>query len=242
MPKVIDLGDLSIYPVEWDRSEITLRDSMYQIARTGALPIILGGDHFITYPLVEGFKEAIVEGGGKKIGYIQLSSQLDLGDEDRVWGKVWRGATARRIMDPGTVDTKNMVWIGTNGYIRTEQWDLAQELDLKVFTLQDIRSRGIAAVAQEAADIAGEGCDSIYLSVDYDVLDGGYVAMTGRPSFDGMTNVDLLKAIDVLRRSKVGAMDLVGMNPTVEMVGATGQLFATWLVVRFISEKVLAWA
>jgi agmatinase len=240
--KVIDLGDLNVYPVNWDQTAGALRDSMRQIAGTGALPVILGGDHFITYPLVEGFKDAVVERRGSKVGYIQFSSQLDLGDEDPVWGKVWRGATARRIIDGGTVDTKNMVWVGANGYIRAEQLELAQELNLNVFTLADIRNQGITAVAQQAAEIAGDGCDAVYLSVDFDVLDGGYVAMTGAPSFDGITNVELLKAVDVLRRTKVGAMDLVGMNPTVEMSGATGQRFAVWLVVRFMSEKVLAWA
>ena len=240
--KVIDLGDLNVYPVEWDKTAAALRESMHQIARTGALPIILGGDHFITYPLVQGFADAVIEGGGKKVGYIQFSSQLDLGDRDPVWGSVWRGATARRIMDSGAVDNKNMVWVGTHGYIRSAQWELAQELGLNVFTLDDIRRQGIASVAKQAAEIAGDGCDSVYLSIDYDVMDGGYVAMTAAPLFDGITNVELLKAMDVLRRTKVGAMDLVGINPTVEMVSATGQRFAAWLVVRFISENVLAWA
>ena len=240
--KVIDLGDLTGYPVDWDRTAAALRDSMHQIARTGALPIILGGDHFITYPLVEGFADAVIGGGSKKVGYIQFSSQIDLGDQDPVWGSVWRGATARRIIDGGVVDTKNMVWVGTHGYIRAAQWELAQELDLKIFTLDDIRRQGIASVAQQAAEIAGDGCESVYLSIDYDVLDGGYVAMTAAPAFDGITNVELLKAIDVLRGTKVGAMDLVGMNPIVDRAATTGQRFAAWLVVRFISEKVLAWA
>ena len=65
--KVIDLGDLNVYPVDWDQTAAALRDSMHQIARTGALPVILGGDHFITYPLVQGFKDAVAERGDKKI-------------------------------------------------------------------------------------------------------------------------------------------------------------------------------
>ena len=237
--KIIDLGDFIVFPVEWDKMAESLRGTMHRIAGTGALPIILGGDHFISYPLVQGFADAVTERGGKKIGYIQLSSQLDLGDQDPVWGDVWRGSTARRIMDTGAVDASNMVWIGVNGYIRTDQWELAHELDLKVFTLNDIRREGIESIAQQAAEIAGEGCDSVYLSVDIDVLDGGYVSMTDAPVFDGLTNVDLLKAIDVLRMTNVGAMDLVGMNPAVDWVGAIGPRFATWLIVRFISQKIL---
>ena len=239
--KLRDMGDLSIYPIEWDKTQASLRESMYQIARRGALPVMLGGDHFITYPLVQGFKDAVMERGGRKIGYIQFSSQLDLGDEDPVMGRVWRGATARRIIDGGMVDTGNMVWVGTNGYVRAEQWDLAQEFGVKIFTIADIRRQGIVAVAEEAAEIAGDGCDAIYLAVDLDVLDGGYVAMTAAPSFDGMRNIDLWKAMDVLTRSKVGAMDLCGLNPVIEIEGQgkTGQRFGVHLVLRFIYPRIM---
>ena len=242
--RMIDVGDLNVYPVDWDKTEASLRDSMAQITRTGALPIILGGDHYITYPLVQGFGDAVAEAGGKskKVGYIQFSSQLDLGDEDPVWGRVWRGATARRIIDTGAAETRNMVWVGTNGYVRSEQWALAQELGLNIFTLDDIHRDGVIAVAERAAELAGDGCDSIYLSVDFDVLDGGYSSMTGAPSFNGLRNVDLLRAIDVLRRAKIGALDVVGVNPTLDLVGIAGQNLANWLVTRFISDTVLAWA
>ena len=239
--KVIDVGDLNVYPVDWDRTSASLRRSMYQIARTGALPVIFGGDHFISYPLAQGFRDAVLEKSGGRIGYVQFSSRLDLGDTDPVWGSVWRGATARRIMDSGTVDSRNMVWVGTNGYVRSDQWDLVQELDLRIFTLEDIRRDGIVAVAHQAADIAGDGCDAVYLSVDFDVLDDGFVAGAGDTAFDGISNVELLKAIDVLRRTKIATIDIVGLNPLIEMVAATGQRFASWLVIRFISEKTMAW-
>ena len=207
----------------------------------GALPVILRGDHFITYSLVQGFKNAVIEGGGNKIGYIQLSSQLDLGDEDPVWGKVWRGTTARRIMDGGMVDTRNMVWVGTNGYVRSEQWELAQELELNMFTLDDIRREGITAIAEQAIQIAGQDCDSIYLSVDLDVLDGGYVSQTGAPAFEGITDVDLTAAINVLTHSKIGAMDLCGLNPFLDVPaqGENGQRFAGLLVLRFIYPRIM---
>ena len=239
--KLRDLGDIAVYPIQWEQSEETLRESIYQIAIRGALPVILGGDHFITYSLVQGFKDAVIEGGGSKVGYIQISSQLDLGVEDPVWGRVWRGTTARRIMDAGMVDTKNMVWVGTNGYVRSEQWELAQELELKMFTLDDIRREGITAIAQQAVQIAGQDCDSIYLSVDCDVLDGGYVSQTGAPAFDGITDVELTAAINVLADSKVGAMDLCGINPFLDSPaqGENGQRFGAQLVLRFIYPRIM---
>ena len=94
-----DIGDIEVYPQEWDKTQASLREATYQISRRGALPVILGGDHFVTYPLVQGFKDGIVERDGERVGYIQFSSQLDLGDEDPIWGKVWRGGTTKRILE-----------------------------------------------------------------------------------------------------------------------------------------------
>ena len=238
--KIVDVGDFSVFAVDWEQTAESVRRSMCQITRTGALPVVFGGDHFITCPLVEGFRDAITESRGGKIGYIQFSSRLDLAETNPVWGDVWRGATARRILDGGAVAPENMVWVGANGYVEPHELELVREHGLRVFTLDDVRREGIVSVAQQAADLSGQGCDAVYLSVDFDVLDPAYVAGTGNTSFDGLSNVQLLKAIDVLRRTKVEALDLVGLNPLLERVAETGQRFASWLVVRFISEKVRA--
>lgn len=239
--QVLDLGDFNAYPLDWPRTEKDLRRSLYKVASTGATPVVLGGDHFISYPLCLGYSDAVRERSGRGIGYIQLSSRLDLGTSDPVWGNVWRGATARRILDSATVSPKNMVWVGINGYVRREEWDFARDNNLSVFTLADIRQQGLRHVIENAMAIAGEGCESVYVSIDFDVMDGGIVAATADPCFDGLTNVELLKAVDILRRKKAGALDLVGMNPTVNMVSATGPRLGAWIVIRFLAGDALAY-
>ena len=239
--QILDLGDFNAYPLDWPRTEKELRRSLNEVSATGATPVVLGGDHFVSYPLCLGYADAIRERTGRGIGYVQLSSRLDLGTRDPVWEDVWRGATARRILDSGAVAPKNMVWIGANGYLRREEWDFAQERELSVFTLADVRRRGLQNVVENAMEIAGEGCDSVYVSIDFDVMDGGIVAATADPCFDGLTNVELLKAVDILRRKKAGALDLVGMNPTVNMLSATGPRLGAWIVIRFLAREALAY-
>lgn len=246
-PKVVhgklrDLGDLSLSHVDWAETERLLRDACRRIVGQRAVPVFLGGDHFISYPLVLGYRDAVVAAGGRGVGYIQLSSRLDLGDEDPVYGRVWRGATVRRILDAGAVQPRNLVWIGTNGYVRLPEWELARTLDARLFTPDDVRRRGIEAAAAEAVEIAGRSCDGIYVSVDMDVVDGGYVAMTGIPQFDGLRNDDVWKAMDVFARAPVGALDLCGLNPLVEVMslGKTGQRFGAHLVLRFAYPKIFA--
>jgi arginase family enzyme len=232
--KLLDLSDMNVYPLEWPKTEAALRRQMTDIASRGPIILVLGGDHFITYPLVQGYRDAIVARGGKKVGYIQFSGGLDLGYSDPLWGKVWRGATARRILETGTVDPGNMVWIGVKGYQPQKELAFAQEMGLRVFSLEDIRRDGIRRVMEEALKIAGDGCDSIYASVDYDVVDGGNAPGAAGTNFRGMSNVELLLAVDMLAQGNVGAMDIVGANPLLELLSETAERFGAWLAFRFI--------
>ena len=238
--KMVDLGNLRTTHLDWPKTSSELRQQMYEIARLGATPVILGGDHFITYPLVQGYLDAVSERGGKKIGYIQFSSQLDLGDEDPMWGKIWRGATAKRILDSGAVAPSNMVWVGVNGYVPQDQMAMVDELDLNVFTLSDIRRDGIEPVTERALELAGAGCDAVYVSVDVNAVDGVLVPGVDAPSFRGVKNIDLLRAADILAQSKAGALDLVGLNPIIESGGQneTGERFGSLLVNRYVTPRL----
>jgi agmatinase len=232
--KIMDLGDLNVYPKDWPKTETALKSQMYEISRRGALPLVLGGDHFITYPLVSGYADALRERSAKKVGYIQFSGNLDLGDHDPIWGNTWRGATARRIMESKAVDVQNMVWVGVKGYQAVTEVELARKLGLRLFTLKDIRDMGIQRVTEEAIEVAGAGCDAIYTSIDYDILDGGMMPGTATTSFQGIRNVDLLNAMDIIGNSKVKALDIVGVNPQIELRAETAQRFGAWLAARFV--------
>ena len=238
--KILDLGDTNIYPVDWGKMEAHLRRSMYEVVRRGALPVFLGGDHIISYPLLLGFRDAIAERGGGKVGYIQFSSQLDLGDEDALWGRVWRGATSRRILESGAVSRENMVYIGTNGYLPRDQVAMAEELEFKVFTLGDVERDGIQKVTQEALDIAGKGCDAVYVSMDADVIDGAYLQSATDHRFQGVTVPELEHAMNLICESKAGALDVVGSNPTLEFSGQgrTATQWAAWMAFRFIMPRL----
>jgi agmatinase len=234
--KIVDLGDLETNNFEPDRVEASLSQASREIARRGAKLVALGGDHLVTPSLLKGYREGLLERGSARIGYIRFSSQLDLGELDPVWKSVWRGSASRRILE-SPIDQRNMVWIGVHGYQRKEQVDFARSRDLRIVTLGEIRRRGIVNVTREAVDLATRDCDAVYLSIDFDVLDGGYVAQTPGYAFDGLTNVELLHAADVLNTAPVGSIDLVGLNPRVEPTAATGGRFGAWVILRLISQQ-----
>ena len=234
--KLVDIGDLAIHPMDLERTLASCRDSISAILGKGAMPIILGGDHYITYPLVQGFKSTL----GKNVGLIQLSSQLDLGDQDAVWGKDWHGATLRRILDQGIVEGKNTVFVGTQGFIPFAEWEMAQSVGATVITADSAKEIGMKETATRVLEAAGNGCDSIYLSLDIDVVDSGFASGTGDVIIGGLTPAELLSlSLELSASDKIGAIDVVEVAPNLDIRGRS-QSLAAQAIIELIAPRVFA--
>ena len=69
-------------------------------------------------------------------------------------------------------------------------------------------------------------------------MDGGNTPGAAATHFQGITNTELLRAVDMLGRGSVGAMDIVGANPLLELLSETAERFGAWLVFRFLWPHV----
>ena len=235
-PKLMDLGDLPVYPSDLNRTMSSCREFASAVAHMGAFGVVLGGDHYVTYPLIQGFREGL----GKKIGLIQLSSQLDLGDTDAVWGRDWHGATVRRILDDGLVEGKNIAFVGTQGYIPYAEWELARQRDASVITADRVQEQGPEETAARALEAAGDGCHAVYISLDVDVVDSGHASGTGDITISGLTPAEVLSLMVALSKSeKVGALDVVEVAPSLDPRGRTQRLSAQ-AIVELIAPRVFA--
>ena len=215
----------------------TLRDAAKRISGLGAVPIALGGDHFIACALAQGYQEAT----GAGILATSSSPAAWTSASETPPGETYGAAQlSAASLDSGTVHPKNLVWIGANGYVPLDQWQMANRLPATIIDAEQVRRRGIPDVIAEALERASDGCSGVFVGVDIDVMDGGYVAMTGTPRFDGLRNVDLFEALTLLARGPVGGVSLCGLNPLIETMSLikTGQRCGAEMLVRFIDEKI----
>jgi len=192
------------------------------------LPISLGGDHSITYPLVQGFCRARP---GKKYGLIYLDAHLDLRPLEThagVSGLLSSGNPFRRIIDDTTIpiEPKNMVAIGihrTSTPIFHEMERYATEQGMRIFydtECQTDRNRtGDAnhetspSFLQEALDIACDGTDGIYLSLDIDAVEARHAPGVSAPASIGLSRNQWLGWIqNIIATRKVVGADLVEVS------------------------------
>ena len=235
---LVDVGDLPVYPNDLDRTRESLRRGSCLAATSGALPVMFGGDHYVTFPLFQGVSEGLAARGVKRLGYIQFDNHLDLSDDNRIWGKHYHGSQARRISELPIVDAHNMVWVGASGYTPREQVDWLRRSGGTLWTPTDIHREGITHVVNRAIEIASHGTDGVYVSLDIDVVNGGASPGTGSVVTDGLSPQELIQAMGMLAASGVvRALDVTEVAPPLDPSERTIRIAAS-AVLEFLSPKI----
>jgi agmatinase len=202
---VVDAGDANVVPAWIERGHAVIYRKVLEVARTGAIPIVLGGDHSITWPSATAVAEIRRPG---TIGIVHFDAHADTANDD--WGVLaGHGTPMRRLIESGAVAGRNFVQVGLRGYwppVDVFEW--MKEHGLRYHFMTEIEERGTDAVIDDAIGEALDGPAAIYLSVDIDVVDPGLAPGTGTPEPGGLTSRELLRAI----RRVVGAVELAGMD------------------------------
>jgi agmatinase len=202
---VVDAGDANIVPAHHERAHAMIYRKVLEVAGTGAIPIVLGGDHSITWPSATAVAEVRRPGS---VGIVHFDAHADTAPDS--WGQIAsHGSPMRRLVESGAVEGRNFVQVGLRGYwppVDVLEW--MREHGLRYHFMTEMEERGAEAVIADAIAEALDGPDSIYLSIDIDVVDPGLAPGTGTPEPGGMLSRELLRAV----RQIVGAVDLAGMD------------------------------
>jgi agmatinase len=208
---VVDAGDAPVTPMDIDRAHAVIERKVFDVARSGAVPIVLGGDHSITFPSASAVARAVAP---RTLGIVHFDAHADAANA--TWGNLRsHGTPMRRLIESGAVAGRNFVQIGLRGYWpgpETLEW--MREQGLRWHLMAEIEERGAEAVIAEAIAEALDGPDLIYLSVDIDVIDPGMAPGTGTPEPGGMLTRELLRAVRQVASSvELAAMDVVEVCP-----------------------------
>ncbi len=211
--KIVDCGDISILPTLLTETLDLITQSIRDLRRCGAMPVVLGGDHSISYPVVRGFSDT-------PIHVVQFDTHLDLMDD--VFGIRYSHANPmKRVSELEHVT--GLTQIGIRGLNNPQQWtEEARGGKSTYFTATDVHEKGPEYVASRIPE-----CENLYITLDIDSLDPSVAPGTGTPEPGGLTYLQLRTLLRTCAsKGKLVGMDLVEVNPLYDQSGRTAQVAA----------------
>lgn len=220
--RVVDAGDIEMFSGDAATSCASLERAIETVAASGAVPLVLGGDHTITWPDVTGVARAR---GWGKVSVIHFDAHADTGDIS-FGSLIGHGQPMRRLIESGAARGDRFLQIGLRGYWPPPdilEWMAKQ--GMRSYEMTEIVARGLDECLTEAFAIAMDECEGVFLSVDIDVCDPGHAPGTGTPEPGGLSARQLLDAVRrICYDLPVVGMDVVEVSPPYDHADITALL------------------
>ena len=258
--KAFDLGNLYVPPVTEEEKYLkgsrlkyldvivevnnNLAELVYDTLRGGAFPLVIGGDHSLGLGSASGVGKCYDDFGiiwldahgdintgetspSGNIHGMPLSALMGLGSEELV-----------NVYSPGNkVLPQNVFLVGTRSLDEGE-WALIEEQHLSVYTMDTIREKGIAFVAEDIKNKLRERkIRNVHFSIDVDSIDPSYAPGTGTQVPEGLIPSEFEEfASHMLSTNLIKSLDLVELNPELDSDDKTTNLCLS--VIDYITSRL----
>ncbi len=200
-----DIGDLDVMGRLPEAAMVDMSEGAAKLASHNSCLLFLGGDHFITYPLLKGLKR----GRPGRYGIVYLDSHADLYEEYGGYA-LSHATTLRRLIDKKLVSIQDIVAYDLRTAL-PEQRELLIKYHGLPSSPEDFSTK-VAALAERV--------DIIYVSVDLDVLRPDLVHGVGHPESGGLDMATLTSLLgNCFKTGRVRYADLTELNPLTDRVG-----------------------
>lgn len=223
----IDYGDLSIYPGYIEQTYETVQEQLAPVYDNGIVPIILGGDHSISYPHV---KAAAAKYG--PISLVHFDSHSDAWEPMDDTRKFSHGNMFYHGAKEGWINTQTSIQMGMRGHSSLTHYEETRALGFDLLTTDDVKSMGTEQLCQRVKDRVKD--TPVFLTFDIDFLDPVYAPGTGTPEVGGFTTYEAIQMLRGLAGIHIVGCDLVEVLPDRDPTRVTA-LNAATIVSEFIT-------
>jgi agmatinase len=208
----VDTGDVDILPLLWERSFDSVTQSVASILSKRALPLIVGGDHSVTFPIVRAYS------GHEPITVVQFDAHLDYRD-DAGGVRYGHGNVLRRVRELPFVE--QVVTLGIRSLrTRREDREAHAEHGNVLVPAWDIHARGPDGVS----DLLPRN-RNVYVTFDIDAFDPGIAPGTGTPEVGGLSYEQARRLLELtVANNRLVGFDLVEVNPSLDVSQITALL------------------
>ncbi|WP_027133957.1 agmatinase [Geminicoccus roseus] len=220
--QVADIGDIPTNTFDLKKSVQIIEDHYDRILATGCIPLGLGGDHTLVYPILR----AVAKKHGP-VGLIHVDAHADINDE--MFGeKIAHGTPFRRAVEAGAIDTKRAIQIGLRGSgYAADDFDWPRQQGFRVVQAEECWHKSLVPLMAEVRAMMGDG--PVYMSFDIDSLDPAFAPGTGTLEVGGLTIWQALEIVRGCRGLNLVGCDLVEVSPPYDQAGTTALVAANIL-------------
>jgi agmatinase len=227
---VADIGDVDAPPVSIEKCYDAVEARIGAIADASAKPLVVGGDHSITLPVLR----ALARRHGP-LGLVQFDAHIDTWDE-YFGGKYFHGTPFRRAIEEGIVDGKRFVQVGIRGPMYGED-DFAfhRQHGITMIDIDQVKDRGVAWTIDEIRRIV---TGPAYMTFDIDGVDPAFAPGTGTPEVGGLTSHEAIRLVRGLRGLSLVGGDIVEVAPLFDGPGQITAVLAANVMFEFLCALV----
>jgi guanidinobutyrase len=217
--QVADVGDVAINTFNLPESAGRIREAYNELLKHPVRPITLGGDHSITYPILQ----AIAAKHGP-VALVHIDAHADINDS-MFGAPIAHGTTFRRAYDEGLIQPNLTFQIGLRGTgYSLDDFNWSRERGFTVVPADDCWNKDLASLI---TGVRGKiGMAKTYISFDVDALDPSVTPGTGTPEIGGLTGWQGLQLIRGCRGLDVVGADVVEVSPPYDPSGNTALVAA----------------
>jgi len=203
---IVDYGDLAFDYASIPTFPAALKAHIAGILDAGVASVVLGGDHYISFPILQAYAEKY-----GPLSLLQFDAHTDTWPDDDM-DRVDHGTMFYKAVKMGLVDPGRSVQVG----IRTSN---ADTLGVNIIDAREVHEAGPVATALKIKNILGDY--PTYLTFDIDGLDPAYAPGTGTPVWGGLTSAQASIILRDLAGINIKGGDVVEVSPPFDTTGAT---------------------
>ena len=211
-----DCGNITILPSDVLTNFDKLTRVVERVVQRGSFPVVVGGDHAITFPVVRGLEKF------GPLNIVHFDAHMDY-SHDYQGVLHSHGSPIRRCRELPFVNHITSVGIRTT---RRKPYEESQQHGSLIVTTAQFRQLGPLGVADRIPQ-----AQNLYITFDIDVMDPSQAPGTGTPEIGGLFYQEVRECLAALiAKSNLIGFDLVEVAPTYDSSELTSQLAAQLII------------
>ncbi|NWA08911.1 agmatinase family protein [Pseudomonas gingeri] len=217
---LVDRGDVAVVPHDTQKTFLATSEAVRQSIRAGRVPVVIGGDDSLLFPVAQGVCQAL-EG---RIGVIHFDAHLDLMDDSVKQGRFSQSSGMRRALELEQIHAADCIQVCERHFNFPASGRFKHDNDLIHLSAREVLRLGPQATVERILERV-KGADHLFLSFDIDAIDPAFAPGAGAHEPGGISSAEALEMVELLA-PHCAAMAITEVNPTTDVGDMTSTLAA----------------